>query len=435
MTLLEAQASSFEPPEVAAEDLFDARRAPLAFLGRTSARYGDLYRYTLEGWPAVVINDPALARKALQADGETLGKEGTPDLMMLRPMLGRGLMTNEGEAWRLSRAAAQPAFAADAVKGYVPQMLAQIEAMLERWRAAAEPTLDLEQEFNRLTLEVVGASLFSTGLARTHADLGGAVEVMNRCVAHFDPADRLQPLLFAQAHQRLHALMQAIVEAPRHGGDDLLAALETRCLAHASDPARALRDEIFTFVMAGHETTAKALTWSMHLLARHPDIEARVRAEARTAFAAGSASAADLPYTWQVIQEAMRLYPPVWLMSRRTTHPTPIGEAIIPPGVLVIVSPYLLHRHPDHWSDPETFDPDRFAPGRAPREAGAYMPFGAGRRVCIGRLFAAAETTLALAKVVAAFTCRPVGDAPVEPEALVTLRPSGGLPMTVSPAP
>ncbi|CAN5258748.1 cytochrome P450 [soil metagenome] len=433
LTLLDVEGGL---PDVPFIDLFDARSAPLAFLRRTSARYGDLYRYALDGWPAVVINDPVMARKALQGDGETLGKEGTPDLMMLRPMLGRGLMTNEGEAWRLSRAAAQPSFAAGAVEGYATGMLERIDVMLERWRAATAPVLDLEQEFSRLTLEVVGDCLFSTDFDQSHVDLGRSVEVMNRCVAHFDPTDREQPARFARAHGDLHALMQSIIDTRKTHGGDLLAALEARCAAEPLDPARALRDEIVTFVMAGHETTAKALTWSLHLLALHPRIEARVRSEARAAFAAGGdVSASDLPYAWQVIQEVMRLYPPVWLMSRRATRAMTLGGATVPEGVLVIVSPYLLHRHPDHWTDPEVFDPDRFAPRRAPREAGAYMPFGAGHRVCIGRLFAAAETTLALAKTVAAFSCRHVGDLAVEPEALVTLRPRGGLPMTVSPAP
>jgi cytochrome P450 len=234
--------------------------------------------------------------------------------------------------------------------------------------------------------------------------------------------------------------MQSIVDAPRtERGGDLLAALEVRCAGEPLDPQRVLRDEIVTFLMAGHETTAKALTWSTHLLAQHPEVEARVRAEAVAAFDGGEPFTARtldaLGYTWQVIQEVMRLYPPVWLMSRRTSRPLEIGGAVIPAGVLVVVSPYLLHRHPDHWTNPLTFDPDRFAPsihgdGRA-REAGAYMPFGAGARVCIGRLFAEAETTLALARIVSRFSARHAGSPAVEPEALVTLRPKGGMPMTL----
>lgn len=422
-------------PDTPFIELFDARTAPLEFLRRTSRRYGDLYRYTLDGWPAVVINDPALARQALQGDGETLGKEGTPDMMMLRPMLGRGLMTNEGEAWRLSRTAAQPAFAAGPVEGYAPGMLGRIDAMLDRWGQAGDgAVLDLEQEFSRMTLEVVGDCLLGADLDGAYAGFGRTVEVMNRCVAHFDPADREAPVRFAAAHGQLHAMIQGIIDHPQRRGE-LLTALQARCAVDPTDPARILRDEVVTFVMAGHETTAKALTWAMHLLAGHPEIEAAVRREARAAVADGpDAPLSALTYTWQVLQETMRLYPPVWLVSRRATAPLILNGAVAPAGTLLVISPYLLHRHPDHWSEPERFDPERFAPARAPREAGAYMPFGAGRRVCIGRLFAAAETTLALARLVARFECRHAGDPAVQPEALVTLRPRDGLRMTVRAA-
>jgi|JI8StandDraft_1071087.scaffolds.fasta_scaffold03280_7 cytochrome P450 len=429
------------PAELPFVEIFDARNDPLAFLERTSRRYGDVFSYRLEGWAVVVVNDPALAREALQADGEALTKEGTPDLMMLRPMLGQGLMTNEGRAWSLSRSASQPAFTADKVRGYRPRMLALVDAMLDGWADTAAPTLDLEREFNRLTLRVVGDCLFSTDLSPEMSDLGRSVETMNRCVAHFDPADHAMHRRFVQAHADMHALIQSIVDTGG-GTDDLLAALRRRCAANPTgDPAHMLRDEIVTFLMAGHETTAKALSWAMHLLAQHPEVEAAVRAEARKAFAAGAGTgtACDtvdrLAYTWQVVQEAMRLYPPVWLMSRRTRCDMVLGDFTLPEGALLLVSPYLLHRHPAHWQAPLDFDPARFSPTAASRSAGAYMPFGAGHRVCIGRLFAAAETTLALARVVERFECRHSGSATVEAEALVTLRPRGGLPMRVRPWP
>lgn len=427
------------PAELPFVETFDARSDPLAFLERTSHRYGDVFSYRLEGWTAVVVNDPALAREALQADGEALTKEGTPDLMMLRPMLGQGLMTNEGRAWSLSRNASQPSFAADKVQGYHPRMLALVDTMLDDWANRASSTLDLEREFNRLTLRVVGDCLFSTDLGLEMSDLGRSVETMNRCVAHFNPADHAMHRRFAQAHADMHALIQSIVDTGG-GTDDLLTALRRRCAADLTgDPAHMLRDEIITFLMAGHETTAKALSWAMHLLAQHPDVEAAVRTEARKAFAAGADTACgtleSLAYTWQVVQEAMRLYPPVWLMSRRTRRDMVLGDFTLPEGVLLLVSPYLLHRHPEHWEAPLAFNPARFSPTAAARSAGAYMPFGAGHRVCIGRLFAAAETTLALARVVERFECRHSGSAAVEAEALVTLRPRGGLPMHVRPWP
>ena len=433
-------------PELPAIELADARTDPLAFLERTSQRYGDVYRYRLDGWCAVVVNDPVLARRALQSDGELLTKEGTPDLMMLRPMLGQGLMTNEGPAWNASRAASQPAFSAPRIAGYVPQMWDCIEDMLASWQAQADvmPVRDLEREFNQLALRVVGNALFHTDLDQAQSDLGMAVEMMNRCVSHFDPTDLAMPQRFAHAHAQLHQLLQPIAgaAAPQHS---LLAALRTRC-SHAAhggaadgtaDPdaasARMLRDEIVTFLMAGHETTAKALTWAMHLLASHPAVCARVRAEARLCLANAGGPPdqvlAALPYTWQVLQEVLRLYPPVWLMSRRALCSFTLGPYTVEAGSLVVISPYLLHRHPAHWDTPQHFDPERFAKAHAERDAGAYLPFGAGNRVCIGRLFAAAEATLALARVVQHFDFSAAGDAQVRPEALVTLRPHNGLPM------
>lgn len=443
------------PPALPAIELIDARTDPLAFLDRTSQRYGDVFRYALDGWSAVVVNDPFMARRALQFDGEWLTKEGTPDLMMLRPMLGQGLMTDEGAAWHASRMASQPAFGAPRIAGYVPQMWDCIEAMLAVWQSetVATPVRDLEREFNQLTLRIVGNCLFHTDLSDNKSDLGLAVEVMNRCVSHFDPADVTMPQRFAAAHAQLHQLLQPIAHAaaPRHS---LLAALRARAgVTEYSVPdavpdavtdatpdatgARMLRDEIVTFLMAGHETTAKALTWAMHLLAGHPAVCVRVRAEAQ----AGLASAAPaqvldtLPYTWQVLQEVLRLYPPVWLMSRRALRTFTLGDYTVEAGSLVVISPYLLHRHPAHWNAPGRFDPDRFARGHEERDAGAYMPFGAGNRVCIGRLFAAAETTLALARVVQRFDVVPASASPVIPEALVTLRPRNGMPMTLRPVP
>jgi cytochrome P450 len=427
-----AQGQAPLAPVLPADELGDARSDPLAFLERNCRKYGDVFRYALEGWSVMVVNDPALARRALQFDGELLTKEGTPDLMMLRPMLGQGLMTSEGAAWQASRTASQPSFGAPRVAGYVPGMWQCIEDMLASWQSMDGAELDLEREFNQLTMRVVGSCLFHTDLEGQQADLGQAVEIMNRCVAHFDPADLAMPQRFAAAHAQLHLLLQPIAQAsaPR---DSLLGVLRERCAHQGEHAARMLREEIVTFLMAGHETTAKALTWAAYLLAAHPAVRERVRAEANGSL--GAPAEADdrtvtsLAYTWQVLQEVMRLYPPVWMMSRRAVATFELGPYTVAQGTLLIVSPYLLHRHPAHWSEPLRFDPERFARAHVARSAGAYMPFGAGNRVCIGRLFAAAEATLALARLVQRYDLARVDDEPVVPEALVTLRPRGGLRM------
>jgi cytochrome P450 len=430
-----ASEAAASPPIVPPDELFDARSDPLAFLERASSAYGDIFAYHLMGWDVVVINDPATARQALQCDGAELTKLGTPDLMMLRPMLGAGLMTNEGEEWSLTRHASQPSFAPARIQSYLPEMLEAVDEMLDLWSRDGPAERDLEREFSRLTLRIVGACLFDSDFAGRDADIGPAVEVMNRCVAHFDPADRAQFQRFAAAHAELHATVQGIVDG-RSGAADLLSALADRCEAHSASPERALRDEIITFAMAGHETTAKTLTWAMHELAANPEAADRIRAEAASVFGPGgkptSHTLDSLSWTWQVVQEVLRLHPPVWLLSRRARTRLRLDSLTVEEGTLVVVSPWLLHRHPGHWTDPLRFDPDRFAGGRAPgRSNGAYMPFGAGHRVCIGRLFASAETVLALARIVSRFDCRHASGEPVEPEALVTLRPRHGMRMRV----
>lgn len=436
MSALPASAGN-AAPELPAHELGDARSDPLSFLERNCQRYGDVFRYVLEGWPVMLVNDPALARQALQFDGELLTKEGTPDLMMLRPMLGQGLMTSEGAAWQASRTASQPSFGAPSVAGYVPRMWECVEDMLASWESGDSPVRDVEREFSQLTMRVVGSCLFHTDLDGQQADLGQAVETMNRCVAHFDPTDPAMPQRFAAAHAQLHLLLQPIAQAtaPR---DSLLGALRERCARHGEHSARMLREEIVTFLMAGHETTAKALTWALHLLAADPAVRERVRMEACGSLdmpPAADRTLASLAYTWQVLQEVMRLYPPVWMMSRRTVATFELGQYTVPQGTLLIVSPYFLHRHPAHWPDPLRFDPERFARSHVERTAGAYMPFGAGSRVCIGRLFAAAEATLALARVVQRYEFAHAEDEPVVPEALVTLRPRGGLRMRLKRLP
>jgi enediyne biosynthesis protein E7 len=188
--------------------------------------------------------------------------------------------------------------------------------------------------------------------------------------------------------------------------------------------------------MAGHETTAKALTWTLHVLAGQPEAADAVQAELRLVLGGRLPTAADLPrlgLTRRVIDEAVRLYPPVWLISRRTTKDTELGGYPVPEGTLVCISPWTMHRNPDHWPDPERFDPGRFLPDAvAARPSHAYLPFGGGPRVCIGRAFALTEAALVLATILPRLDLAHVpGSPPVEPEALVTLRPRDGLVMRV----
>lgn len=428
------------PPLVEeAPDLGALRAQPLRFLLDSASRYGSLFRYMAGGTSTVVVNHPHHAQHVLQGHARNYVKQGTPDLMMLLPMLGQGLMTTEGEAWAEQRRVARPAFEHSRIEPWVQVMAECTEDMLRRWEDPARTGVpfDVERELGHLTLRIITRCLFGCDWEDATTDFAGAVQRLNSFMSRYDPGDAVGLRQFREASQLIDTLVQRILSLRRAtgGGSDLLALLLDPHPRQLQGPAgeRVLREQIFTFLMAGHETTAKALTWSLHLLGLHPKVALRVHEEARALLGQGPVLAQRvraLEFSGQVLQEAMRLYPPVWLMSRVCREDDCVGGYHLPAGTLVIVSPYLLHRHPDYWSEPETFDPGRFRDHRASaRHPYAYLPFSGGPRVCIGRNFAMMEARLVLAMVLQRFQLQHVEGHRVEPEALVTLRPSGGLPM------
>ena len=241
-------------------------------------------------------------------------------------------------------------------------------------------------------------------------------------------------LRFRRALRRLHAVVEQVIARRRQSEqdhDDLLSAL-----LQGLD-GRALRDELVTFLLAGHETTANALVWTFHLLGRHRDVAARLRSEIGAALAGRAPTLGDLPrlgYARMVLEEAMRLYPPVWVVDRNAIAEDAIGGFRIRPGTLVMLSQYVTHRHPEFWPEPERFEPERFAPQAARgRPRFAYFPFAGGPRSCIGGQFAMTEATLLLAWLAGRFELRPVAGQPVEPDPSVTLRPRQAVPMHLTP--
>ncbi|MGI8553748.1 MAG: cytochrome P450 [Dehalococcoidia bacterium] len=421
------------------------REEPLRFLMDWTAEYGDIVQYQAEEQTAIILNRPEYAKHVFEDRNQNYLKSGTPELMMLRPMLGEGLMTADGESWLWQRRLTQPSFRRDRIQSLDTLMMDAVETMLRLWRIAAtsEQTLDIEAEMTRLTLNIVSRALFGFDLSNEDSHFGQAVQAMNECMAHFDPTN--QPLLqrFLAGQQTLRSLVQKIIDQrrdqPDPDADDLLAVL---LQAHHGDTGhqlsdRQLQDQIFTFLMAGHETTSKALTWTFYLLDQNPSVAERLRAELRALLGGRLPTSADLPqlqFTGMVIDEAMRLYPPVWVMSRMAIAEDEVGGYRIPAGTLAIVSPYAMHRHPRYWQDPEAFNPDRFAPEVARRRPPyAHFPFSGGPRLCIGRPLAIVETRLVLAAIAQCYTLELVPGHPVEPEALVTLRPRFGMRMTLHP--
>lgn len=418
------------------------RRDPLHFIMSVTAQYGDIVRYSADGWPATLINHPEYIKHVLQDNHRNYSKEGTPDFMMLKPMLGEGILTSEGESWLRQRRMAQPAFHRRRIEAFGLLMTDLTLLMLQDWEARAGSTLEIVKEMTQLTLRIVARALFSYDVSGEASVFGRAVEVLNECMGHFDPTDPTVRQRFRAALATIQQIVHQIIQErrlhPVDRGDFLsmlLVAQDEETGYRMND--RQVRDQVLTLLLAGHETTAKALSWTFYLLGQHPDVEARLTMELAEVLNGCVPTVEDLPrlpYTWMVIEESMRLYPPIWLLSRVTQTDDEIDGFHIPAGSLVTISPYAMHRHPAYWDNPELFDPEHFQPEKAAeRPAFAYLPFSGGPRLCLGKHFASVEAHLILATILQRFRLRLLPEHLVRPEALVTLRPHLGLPMTIHP--
>jgi cytochrome P450 len=415
------------------------RDDPLTFLSETVAAYGDIVRYTAGGETGYLINRPDMARHVLKDNAANYTKKSTPDFLMLRPLLGNGLLTSEGDDWARQRRMCAPAFRRSQVENFDSVITTAAQGLIERWRPAIADgsPVRVDHELTALTLVVVFAAMFSADFAGIGEGFGRAVDAVNGFIGHHLPDDAGSPQTaiaqarYGRASEFLDRVTRAIITARRAGagadGNDLLAAL----LASPADVSDdELRDQVLTMVMAGHETTAKALTWTLYLLDRHPEVAARLTEEVDAALGGHLPTAADLgklTMCQQVIEESLRLYPPVWQITRRALGPDQIAGYDVTPDALIAISPYLLHRHPGYWTEPDAFRPERFAPGTADLPSHLYLPFGGGPRICIGQHFALVEATLVLATLLREVRLEVVPGFTVEPEALVTLRPRHGL--------
>jgi cytochrome P450 len=362
---------------------------------------------------------------------------------MLGPIVGKGLLTSEGEAWRRKRRIAAPAFHHRSIAGFVDTMVHCTTAMLDRWGKQTEP-FDIASEMTGLTLDVITRTMFSTDLT----DETERLKQSMRTVLHFDrpslvdmlglprwfPRAGAKPLHRAIAE--LDQMVQRILDSRRRSGEDghdllsmLLSARDEETGAGLSN--RQLRDEIMTIFLAGHETTANALAFTWYLLATHPEVDARLHEELEHVLGGRTPTYADvagLRYTRMVFEETMRLYPPAYAMSRTAIGPDVIGGVKVPSGAIITIYPYVTHRNPALWPDPERFDPERFAPERAAgRHRFAYLPFGGGPRICIGQGFAMTEAMIAIASVAQRFRFSLAPGHTVQPIGLLTLRPKNGV--------
>jgi cytochrome P450 len=336
-------------------------------------------------------------------------------------LLGKGIMTSEGELWKRQRYMMQPFFHRRVITEFAQIIDSANEGLLARWDALAargEP-VNLTDEMSELTLDIVLRSIFGRDLPQ----LAPAFEVVTR--------EQARNLQFAFKFRSLTKLVAALIERRRAGQEEhfdyvgmLMSARDKETGAAMSD--RELIDEILTLVVAGHETTASGLNWAWYLISQHPDAEARLHAEIDATpqtVAPDLATMEALGYTQQIVNETLRLYPPGWLLSRRAIEPDVLAGCEIPAGVNLLLPLYLLHRHPRFWKNPDAFWPERFAPEHEEERARfAYMPFAAGPRHCIGETFAVYEMLMHLYKVARRYRLTYVPDRPLELEAQINLR-------------
>ncbi|MDP4022668.1 cytochrome P450 [Methylobacterium sp. NEAU 140] len=420
-------------------------------LGFTRAAFEEpVTRRGLLGRASWVVNDPEAIRHILvENQGNYARTVGT--LRILRPILGDGLLTSEGHAWRHQRRTLAPAFTPRAIDGLTPHIDRAVTEGIAALRgpAAAGP-VDLFGAFHRMALEIAGRSMFSVGMDRHGEALRRFITEYSARIGRPHVLDVLMPpgwptpLGWARARFRrrwipfLDSIIAARAAEPAGPGGDLLDLLAGARNPETGAPfsAEELRDQVATMILAGHETTAGTLFWAAYCLALAPGWQERVAAEARSADLAdptGSHADGRLPVTRAVVDEALRLYPSAFVVVRRALGPDVAAGHRINRHDIVMISPWVLHRHRRLWDDPDAFDPGRFLPGAAAPQRFAYLPFGAGPRVCIGARFALAEAVLALARLAAAFRFELADRTPVLPVAVVTTQPERPVPFRLIP--
>lgn len=424
-------------------------RDRLAMMTDAAAAHGDAVRLPVGPKWLYFFNHPDHAKHVL-ADNAAAYHKGI-GLVHARRALGDGLLTSEGGLWRKQRRVIQPAFQHRRLAQQADLIAAEAAAMVRRLREhTGGAPVDVVHEMTGLTLGVLGGALLDADLHAfaTVGEAFGAVQEQAMFeLASLGSVPMWLPLphqrRFRRARRELQSIVDTLVAARGddvEGRDDVLSRLIVS-VAQESDRQvgrQRLRDELVTLLLAGHETTASTLSWSLYLIDAHPEVRARLHAEAAEVLGDRAPGADDLyrlRYTTMVIEEVMRLYPPVWILPRAAQQEDEIGGYHVPAGADVLVCPFTMHRHPAFWPDPLTFDPERFDPAvSAARPRYAYLPFGGGPRFCVGNHLGMMEAVLVLATLMRDLELRLVPGYQVTPEPMMSLRIRGGLPMTVHDA-
>jgi cytochrome P450 len=438
------------PPGPRGEPLFGSSRKyaddPFRFLSACERAYGDVARFELGRMETYVIMDPTAIERVLVSEADQFRK---PDFQSdaLGDLLGEGLLLSEGETWEKQREIANPAFAMGRLAKFDDRIVGHAESMLDGWADGAE--VDVELEMTRVTLDVIVDLMLGTELSEER--IRTIQESLDPLGAQFEP----DPVAFAapdwvpmpgdREYQRALDTIESVVEdivAERRGTEgtaedgpmDLLSAL-LRAQNRGEQTDEQLRDEVVTMLLAGHDTTALTLTYTWYLLSHHPQARERVHEELADVVGDGRPTmddVRDLEYVEWVVDEAMRLYPPVYTIFREPTVDVELSGYAIPEGTALMLPQWAVHRSPRFWDDPDRFDPERWRPERVrERPRFAYFPFGGGPRHCIGKHLAKLEAQLILATTASRYELEDTRDGPLEFRPSLTMHPEGGMPMRV----
>lgn len=418
---------------------------PFDFLLEARARHGDVYALDLGLFKLVVLAHPRHAEQIFLDNSRNYVRSG-PVYEAGRSFLGNGLATSDGDFWLRQRRLMQPQFHRKRLATLTEIMVATIEAELADWAPAADAAapFDLLRAFNSITMKVIVRTMFGTSLNRQESDdvgkemalaanyllLGALTSALPRWLPV--PGARR----YRQALQKIDAVLSDVITGTRQAGGDadnliamFLHMVDAETGAQMTD--QQLRDEAVTIFFGGYETTSLMLSWAFHFLTQHPEMLDRLQAEVDAALGTRLPTFADLPalpYTSMILQETVRLRPPAWFITRTAVAADVIDGFAIPAGATVGVLPYLVHRHPDYWANPEQFDPQRFAPEcSADRHRFAWMPFGAGQHQCIGKDFAMMEAQLILAMLLQRYRVTAAPGHTTRPQLSATLKPKGGV--------
>jgi len=429
---------------------FEYAADPLAFMTRCARDHGDVVSLDIARLPMIQLNHPDHIRYVLVENNQSYRKGEFFQREL--SVLGNGLLNNEGESWRNQRHQIEPAFTPERLQNYASEMVSLTQRQCEQWEPGT--TSDINRDFMGLTLQIVVSALFDSEITEQQSAIRAGLDAVMSQYRHstlsvvpiptWVPTPRT--IRYRRAVEKLDEIVADLIQEQRQRDSDSTSVLatmldatdvtedgsETSLRGEAPKPTQMadsqIRDEILTLVLAGHETTSLALTYTLHLLARHPDIETRVLTELDAVLngsAPGIRDVGELTVLERVIKESMRLYPPVQAIVREAKEPDSIGGYRIPAGKTLNLPQWVVHRHPEFYDDPDAFRPERWQPAAAEdRHPFAYFPFGAGPRRCLGERFAMLEAKLVLATTLQRYRFELVSSEELTFDPAITLRPA-----------